>query len=71
MHAVLQRPSKNSFPDPEASNHPRKTRPRIQGTLHLNAVPGLMQPMKLNLNIFKVEFQTFQIRTYLPFDKRN
>ena len=45
---MLQRPSENSFPDFEASNYPRKTWPRIQRTLHLNAVPGLMQPMKIN-----------------------
>ena len=42
MHAVLQRPSENSFPDFEATNYPRKTWPRIQGTLHLNAVLGLI-----------------------------
>ena len=62
---MLQRPSENSFPDFEATNYPRKTWPRIQGTLHLNAVPGLMQPMKINKNISKVELQTDEHSKYV------
>jgi hypothetical protein len=42
MHAVLQGSGQDSIPDPETSNYSRKTRPRLQGTFHLNAILGLM-----------------------------
>ena len=48
MHAVLQGSGQDSIPDPEASNDSGKTRPRLQGTFHPNAIPGLMPSTEKN-----------------------